>query len=654
MANASHSIRAAFFVLCIQLLLSVTASAQSVADFRHDTDFELLSKTPRFHLMLTANADYGSFPDLSLPGTLKDADSIRDLFAKTLAYDDISDKADQTVLSYNDFFTRQLPAAVNKIEDGDVFVFYFSGHGFSYRNQNYIVPKQFPDDPTTMLGNAIKVTDIVNEVAKRKRPSAIILIIDACRTDLALPASIDQSFDQVAFKLPTPGLGSPEEKIKPDPRQYTVVWFPTGPLSAAVAREDTESPFTAALVNAVKEKSKNWKMEHSVPVLAADIQAEYDRLVGETGIKTVDHIESSNRPTAIPNLKVSEELQSESDGEWAKSILNARRQECLAPIRDFLFNFPWSRSRIAAETGLEKWFGVFKTTECLQKSQAALSACALTQGVMDGAFDGVGRIVVSPKRLPLSPAGITDCSAPAGDSAVTEGYLATGDTLSEARLEIATRQRAVALDKGKTWDSLVLTQSNNSLVSDIQLQTFEDEALTKPIAVDTPLCCPPLSPNPGAPFVVKDSLGIDQSALEKVYQPGTHYKINDIARITVAGKFQEVFVRLPGNSTTEPVDMGTLLASVTIPVGQGTVPDSSAEEVVRTLRDLLERKRAIFFVSVEFESPKGDSEFPSLAYNDVLNILFSKFNLSANQIVSSRRTTTKVTEDGIKISVFGI
>lgn len=96
---------------------------------------------------------------------------------------------------------------------------------------------------------------------------------------------------------------------------------------------------------------------------------------------------------------------------WAQSIYSAREQNCLAPIRDFMLNYPWSRSRLAAQTGLNKWLGVFGATDCVQRSQVAQSACPISEGVRSGAFEGAGRIVVAPKRIPVSPVGPIVCEA---------------------------------------------------------------------------------------------------------------------------------------------------------------------------------------------------------------------------------------------------
>ncbi|CAF2050328.1 unnamed protein product [Rotaria magnacalcarata] len=74
------------------------------------------------------------------------------------------------------------------VQSNDIVLFYFAGHGVQWEDQNYLLPKDFPDmdaadakEKAEFLNkNAINVQDILNKLSDRK-PYVIILLLDCSR-----------------------------------------------------------------------------------------------------------------------------------------------------------------------------------------------------------------------------------------------------------------------------------------------------------------------------------------------------------------------------------------------------------------------------------------------------------------------------------------
>ncbi|CAF4082834.1 unnamed protein product [Rotaria magnacalcarata] len=74
------------------------------------------------------------------------------------------------------------------IQSNDIVLFYFAGHGVQWEDQNYLLPKDFPDMEAAdekkkaefLKKNAINAQDILNILSDRK-PYVIIFLLDCCR-----------------------------------------------------------------------------------------------------------------------------------------------------------------------------------------------------------------------------------------------------------------------------------------------------------------------------------------------------------------------------------------------------------------------------------------------------------------------------------------
>ena len=74
-----------------------------------------------------------------------------------------------------------LDSYIRTIKPGDISVLYFSGHGFQFRGNNYLVPVDFKGFGDSNTPNALGVNLAIESISI-KLPQANIIVIDACRT----------------------------------------------------------------------------------------------------------------------------------------------------------------------------------------------------------------------------------------------------------------------------------------------------------------------------------------------------------------------------------------------------------------------------------------------------------------------------------------
>lgn len=80
-------------------------------------------------------------------------------------------------------FSRAVGNFRATIGEGDLVVFYFSGHGFSYGADGFLAPTNLPKLVTeNELPDAAMAVDSVRYLLESKKPGLVIMILDACRT----------------------------------------------------------------------------------------------------------------------------------------------------------------------------------------------------------------------------------------------------------------------------------------------------------------------------------------------------------------------------------------------------------------------------------------------------------------------------------------
>ena len=92
---------------------------------------------------------------------------------------------------------RHIGATLKSLDDGDTFIFVFSGHGYESAGVTYLIPSDFsPDDlsdPGVLQKSAVSMQEVLDRFARisaekgKRKGIAGIFIIDACRENIARP-----------------------------------------------------------------------------------------------------------------------------------------------------------------------------------------------------------------------------------------------------------------------------------------------------------------------------------------------------------------------------------------------------------------------------------------------------------------------------------
>jgi TPR repeat protein len=179
--------------------------------------------------LVIGNGSYGVGP---LRNPAHDAEDLSSVL-QTLGF------AVQTKINVN---LREMEEAINRfvreIQNGDVALFYFSGHGVQVKGENYLIP--LGDSITSEADVRYKTVNIGLVLGKMEesRNRANIVILDACRNN---------PFKGL-FRSPSMGLSKMDAPIG------TFIAYATSPDSVAADGTGRNSPYTRHLIEALKVK----------------------------------------------------------------------------------------------------------------------------------------------------------------------------------------------------------------------------------------------------------------------------------------------------------------------------------------------------------------------------------------------------------------
>jgi len=182
----------------------------------------------------------------TLPGTIADAKKIKEILDN--AKFDVTFVPD--VKTRADFLTVYFLPFLDKIHSGDFVVFYFSGHGFNYGGENYLVPLKFPTQvlDSQIFSTFMSVRALQAQISDR-HPGVLLMFLDACR-DITNFVKVDKinptSSDEIAKAL------SASQPIA----ENIVVGFSSdaGKTSIGSDLPDQLSVYTAALSKYIPEQ----------------------------------------------------------------------------------------------------------------------------------------------------------------------------------------------------------------------------------------------------------------------------------------------------------------------------------------------------------------------------------------------------------------
>lgn len=85
--------------------------------------------------------------------------------------------------SMEDFTALDLEPFAAQIKPGDIVVFYYSGHGFSYGADNYMVPIGVPDQvPQSEVQFTFPAESSIRSFLQARHPAFLLMLMDACRS----------------------------------------------------------------------------------------------------------------------------------------------------------------------------------------------------------------------------------------------------------------------------------------------------------------------------------------------------------------------------------------------------------------------------------------------------------------------------------------
>ncbi|MEA2985810.1 MAG: hypothetical protein QOD94_2064 [Alphaproteobacteria bacterium] len=212
------------------LLLSAGAALAQIPD-------QYLTREPANRLALViGNVEYINAD--RLPGSDDDAH----LVATTLSSLGFDVTEAINVSSRSEFIHEYLLPFVNSVEEGSFVIFYFSGHGFTYGGDSYLLPLDFPQKvkPNEVFRTFI-AENSVRDLLMERDPGVLLVFLDSCRN---IAAFIDDQSPETKSGL---AKGLP---ALPPPPQNVVIGYSTAPGSISTGSSvDKVSIYTEVLAD---------------------------------------------------------------------------------------------------------------------------------------------------------------------------------------------------------------------------------------------------------------------------------------------------------------------------------------------------------------------------------------------------------------------
>lgn len=190
-----------------------------------------------------------------------------------------------TDLSRRDFI-RQLSAFMDQVEQGDLALLYYAGHGIEIRGVNYILPTDIPPvrqgQESLLTGEAIPTDKVISDLQDRGA-RATVFVLDACRDNPFQPGG-------------TRSLGGARGLAMGTPPEGVFVLYSAGVGQSALDRmsgddADPNSVFTRVFLKEIRKRDYPLvAVAKSVQVAVRDLSqtvghtqvpAYYDQIIGQ-------------------------------------------------------------------------------------------------------------------------------------------------------------------------------------------------------------------------------------------------------------------------------------------------------------------------------------------------------------------------------------
>lgn len=187
-------------------------------------DFPAAAQPGRYALVISESA----YSNLPLPGARQDAVAMEKTL-KDVGFD-VTTVVDKTRAEIID---QGLRPFLNKIREGDVVVIYYSGHGFNYAGEHYLVPLGAPVgvDTVNELPQSFIAVSALHAALSQKLPAWALLALDACRTVTQM-VSVGDAAQQSKIRATHQAVSFPSANA--------VIAYATGPGHAAITASGSD------------------------------------------------------------------------------------------------------------------------------------------------------------------------------------------------------------------------------------------------------------------------------------------------------------------------------------------------------------------------------------------------------------------------------
>jgi hypothetical protein len=536
----------------------------------------VFEREPRRYALVVGNSTYDHQD--ALPSANEDVRRVADIL-KRLNFEVTEKSRFPSVRSFED---EVLPEFRKQIEPGDLVVFYFSGHGFAYGQNNFIAPADLPRSVRTqdVTRAAIAIENLEDYFARRS-PGLILIIIDACRTITGFVINDGGNQNFVA-------KGTVEAMRRAnDTNALFALASKLGTSAIGTSEEGKSSIFTESLNAHIARKG-----------------IDFGLLFKDVGTDVAIVTQDAQRPGMVDwsysnlYLAPSADTLAQEKEAWLAALDSNTR----ASIERFVRRFSTSRFASAAR----KWLADHPA-DVRTASFTAVSPLAVER-VWNAAKDNEGRRAI----LVSADFGLSRLS----DSATTD--------------------RVASLDD----EALGLVPSGTRSGDPVLQQRILSLYLAHGTAVTTKALIARAGPYSSAPIVSHVPLGtpLEVKSLER-------FDGRDWFAASLPGQANVVFLPASGNrQMIQPLELGRDLREVLVPRRSDAIPDLvDPAKITATVADLKSEGRTVTWVSIATGPASPDDPREELARDGEL--VHARYVLKRSGIDGRRITAVAAADD---------
>src|SRR5688572_2236857 len=217
------------------MIMTFTVSGAGGQDFER---YERVARVPGRHALVVGNPKYDRLPPLS--SAQLDAERVTESL-RSLGFQVMHVPALPAPV---EFYDTVLSAFRRQVQPGDIVLFYYSGHGFSFGQYNYLAPRDLVLVPSNRRVDQLAVVvEGVERYLAEKEPSMVVMLIDACRTIPGFQIVDSAGNNMIAKSMNMPSFPSLDVNA--------LLGYATRPGEASQGYADAPelSPFTKSLLN---------------------------------------------------------------------------------------------------------------------------------------------------------------------------------------------------------------------------------------------------------------------------------------------------------------------------------------------------------------------------------------------------------------------